>query len=143
MGGAYGGWSSITTLGNFTLNSYRDPNLKQTLENYKAIPEYLKNFDADQAAMTRYILGTISNIDRPLTPSQKGDQAVLYYLNKRTEEAVQFDRTCVINTKVPDIRRFAKMVQDVLDKNEFCVYGNADKINAEKALFQNLVNIQK
>jgi Zn-dependent M16 (insulinase) family peptidase len=143
MGGAYGGWSSISPLGTVTFNSYRDPNLKQTLDNYKGIPEYLKTFEADQKAMTRYILGTISSIDRPLTASQKGDQAVSCYFNKRTEQAVQSDRTCIIITKVADIRRFSKMMQDVLDKNEFCVYGNADKINSEKSLFQNLVNIQK
>jgi Zn-dependent M16 (insulinase) family peptidase len=143
MGGAYGGWSSISPLGTVTFNSYRDPNLKQTLDNYKGIPEYLKTFEADEKAMTRYILGTVSAIDRPLTASQKGDQAVSCYFNKRTEEAIQFDRTSIINTKVADIRRFSKMMQDVLDKNEFCVYGNADKINSEKSLFQNLVNIQK
>jgi len=143
MGGAYGGWSSISPLGTVTMNSYRDPNLKQTLDNFKGIPEYLKNFEADEKTMTRYILGTISSLDRPLTPSQKGDQAVGFYFNKRTEEAIQFDRACIINTKVSDIRRFSKMMQDVIDKNEFCVYGNADKINSEKALFQNLVTIQK
>ncbi|MCX6286323.1 MAG: insulinase family protein [Bacteroidetes bacterium] len=143
MGGAYGGWSSISPIGNITFNSYRDPNLKQTLENYKGIPEYLKSFDADDKAMTRYILGTVSSLDRPLTASQKGDQAFSYFFNKRTEQAIQDDRVAVISTKAADIKSFARMIQDVLDKNEFCVYGNADKINAEKALFQNLVNIQK
>jgi len=143
MGGAYGGWASISPLGSVTFNSYRDPNLKQTLDNYKGIPEYLKTFEADDKAMTRYILGTVSSIDRPLTASQKGDQAFSYYFNKRTEKAIQDDRTAVINTKAEDIKGFAKMIQDVLDKSEYCVYGNADKINADKSLFKNLVNIQK
>jgi presequence protease len=143
MGGAYGGWSTISPLGSVTFNSYRDPNLKQTLDNYKGIPEYLKTFEADDKAMTRYILGTVSSIDRPLTASQKGDQAFSYYFNKRTEKAIQDDRTAVINTRAADIKGFAKMIQDVLDKSEYCVYGNADKINADKALFKSLVNIQK
>ena len=143
MGGAYGGWSSVSPLGSITFNSYRDPNLKQTLDNYKGIPEYLKSFEADDKTMTRYIIGTISGIDRPLTASQKGDQAFSYYFNKRTEKAIQDDRTAIISTRAGDIKSFAKMIQDVLDKNEFCVYGNADKINAEKALFKDLVNIQK
>ncbi|MCX6281742.1 MAG: insulinase family protein [Bacteroidetes bacterium] len=143
MGGAYGGWSTISPIGNITFNSYRDPNLKQTLDNFKGIPEYLKSFEADDKEMTRYILGTVSSIDRPLTASQKGDQAFSYYFNKRTEKAIQDDRTAVIGTKAADIKAFAKMIQDVLDKNEFCVYGNSDKINADKVLFKNLVNIQK
>jgi len=143
MGGAYGGWSSISPLGNITFNSYRDPNLKQTIENYRGIPEYLKTFTADAKTMTRYIIGTVSGMDRPLTPSAKGDMAYNYYFNKRTEQALQADRTAVIATKASDIKTFVKMIQDVLDKDEFCAYGNADKINAEKALFLKLVNIQK
>ena len=143
MGGAYGGWSSISPIGNITFNSYRDPNLKQTLENFKGIPEYLKTFEADDKAMTRYVIGTVSGLDRPLTASQKGDQAFNMYFNKRTEQAIQADRTAVINTKAADIKTFSKMIQDVLDKNEFCVYGNADKVNAEKGLFKEVLNIQK
>ena len=143
MGGAYGGWSSISPVGNITFNSYRDPNLKQTLDNYKGIPEYLKTFTADNKAMTRYIIGTVSGLDRPLTASQKGDQAFGYYFNKRTEAALQADRVAVINTKATDIKTFKKMIEDVLGKNDFCVYGNADKINAEKSLFKSVVNIQK
>ena len=143
MGGAYGGWSSISPVGNITFNSYRDPNLKQTLENFKGIPEYLKTFEADDKAMTRYVIGTVSGLDRPLTASQKGDQAFNMYFNKRTEQAIQADRTAVINTKAADIKTFSKMIQDVLDKNEFCVYGNADKVNAEKGLFKEVLNIQK
>ncbi len=143
MGGAYGGWSSISPLGSLTFNSYRDPNLEQTLENYKGVPEYLKTFEADKKAMTRYIIGTVSALDRPLTVSQKGEQAFSLFFNKRTEQDMQNDRTAVISTKAADIKTYVKMMQDVLDKNAFCVYGNADKINANKALFKEVVNIQK
>ena len=143
MGGAYGGWSAISPTGGVTFNSYRDPNLKQTLDNYKGIPEYLKSFEADDKTMTRYIIGTISGMDRPLTASAKGDQAFQYFFNKRTEQAMQADRSAIIGTKAADIKTFSKMMQDVLDKNIYCVYGNAEKLNAEKTLFKELVNIQK
>jgi Zn-dependent M16 (insulinase) family peptidase len=143
MGGAYGGWSTVSPLGTVTFNSYRDPNLKKTLENYKGIPAYISSFEADDKAMTRYIIGTISSMDRPLTPSARGDQAYNYYFNKRTEQAIQADRTAILGTKAADVKSFSKMFQDVLDKNDICVYGNADKINADKDLFKTVVTIQK
>ena len=75
LGGAYGGWATFSPTGLAYFASYRDPHLKETLNNYNNTVGYLKNFNADDKAMTRYIIGTISGLDRPLTPSGKGDLA--------------------------------------------------------------------
>jgi presequence protease len=143
MGGAYGGWSSISSYGTATFNSYRDPNLKETLENYAGIPAYLEGLEADETEMTRYIIGTIAGIDSPLTPSQKGERAVNYYFTGTTKEKLQKDRQEVINTTLDQVKGYAKMMQDVLDQKAYCVYGNADKIEANKALFKSIVNLEK
>ncbi len=143
IGGAYGGFSSISPGGNFTFNSYRDPNLGSTIENFGATPGYLSGFDADRQSMTRYIIGTISEMDSPLTPSQKGDQAVSLFLSQRTVEEVQSDRDAVLSTTPQDIRGFSKLVADVLDQNAVCVYGNAERLTTERALFKSLVKIDR
>jgi len=143
MGGAYGGWSNISSNGTVTFNSYRDPNLKETLENYAGIPEYLSTFETDEKGMTRYIIGTISNLDNPLTPSQKAERAVLYYFNGISKEDLQRDREEVLSTTVEDIAGFSGMTQDILDQKAYCVYGNADKIEKDKKLFEHLVKLEK
>jgi presequence protease len=143
IGGAYGGFSQFGLTGNATFNSYRDPNLKETIDNYNATPDYLSKFEADSTAMLRYIIGTISGMDSPLTPSQKGDQAYMHYFNKRTKEDVQRDRDAVLSTRVDDIRGFSKLVKDVLNQGDVCVYGNEEKIKANEQLFMNLVKIEK
>ncbi|MCX6304514.1 MAG: insulinase family protein [Bacteroidetes bacterium] len=143
IGGAYGGFSSIAPGGNFTFNSYRDPNLGSTIENYGNTPEYLSAFSADPQSMTRYIIGTISEMDSPLTPSQKGDQAVSMFLSQRTLEEVQHDRNAVLSTTPEDIRGFSKLVADVLNQNAFCVYGGAERLTTDQALFNSLVKIDR
>ncbi|MEI6455203.1 MAG: insulinase family protein [bacterium] len=143
IGGAYGGWSSFSMTGTVTFNSYRDPNLKETILNYDATPEYLSAFKADQKAMTRYIIGTIAGIDSPLTASEKGELAVTYYFNKRKPEAIQSDREAVLSTTPEDIRGFAPLVKKVLDQKSICVYGNEEIITKEKELFKNLVKIDR
>ena len=143
IGGAYGGYSSVSPNGSFTFNSYRDPNLKETLENYKSTVEYLRKFDADNKNMTRYIIGTIARIDQPMTPSQKGAQAASGYFTKRNQEDLQRDRDEILSTTAADIRGFSEMVKDILDQNVICVYGNAEKINQEKDLFNNLIKLEK
>jgi len=135
IGGAYGGYSNISPTGTFMLSSYRDPNLKLTIDNYNATPDYLTKFNVDNDAMTRFIIGTISGIDMPQTPQQKGSSAVVYYFSKRSLADIQKDRDDILSTKVADINGFAKMVKDVLDQKAICVYGSKDKISAEKDSF--------
>lgn len=141
MGGAYGGFSVFNPAGMVTFRSYRDPNLKETIENYRGIPEYLSEFSTDETSMTRYIIGTIAGLDEPLTASQKGNQAVTYYFTRQTQADLQRDRDEILSTTVDDIKGFAQMTRDILNQNNYCVYGNAEKIEREKALFENLVKL--
>ncbi|MGM0407893.1 MAG: insulinase family protein [Bacteroidota bacterium] len=143
MGGAYGGWARFAPSGNAFFASYRDPNLKETLENYDAAPEFLAGFDADETAMTRFIIGTISNIDRPTTASQRGWMAVNNYFTKSTKEELEQERNAILNTTLEDIKSYEKMIKDIMDQDVICVYGNDQKIKAHKDLFKEIKHITK
>jgi Zn-dependent M16 (insulinase) family peptidase len=142
LGGAYGGWARFSPTGLAYFASYRDPHLKETLNNYDKIVEYLKNFNADDKAMTRYIIGTVSDLDRPLTPSGKGDLAVRRYLQGETKQFVQNIRDEVLATSASDIQSMSKVVKDVIEEKAYCVYGNEDKIKSEKDLFKEVVPLK-
>jgi Zn-dependent M16 (insulinase) family peptidase len=143
IGGAYGGFCGFTPNGNTYFASYRDPNLKETLQNFDSTTVYLGKFKADSTTMTRYIIGTISNLDQPGTPSDRGTIAMRYYFEKTTEEMLNTERKAVLSTSAEDIRGMKKMVQDILQQNEFCVYGSEAKINENKLLFDKIIQIGK
>ncbi|MCX6271458.1 MAG: insulinase family protein [Bacteroidetes bacterium] len=143
IGGAYGGSCSINPSGAVSFQSYRDPNLKETLDNYTGTVDYLNKLDIDGPTMNRYIIGTISNIDRPQTPSDQGETAINYYFSKRSREDLQKDRNAILSCKPQDIRAFSKMISDVLSQSYYCVYGNADKLKAKKDLFTELIPTEK
>ena len=143
IGGAYGGFSSISKNGTINLSSYRDPNLKETLDNFKGISEYLAQFNADSTDMTRYIIGTIASMDSPLTPSEKGDQAFRNYFENVSREDVQSDREAVLSATADDLRKMSDEIARVLDQQVWCVYGNDEKINQNKTLFKDLVRLQQ
>ena len=67
-GGAYGCMSGFKRSGESFFVSYRDPHLGRTLEVYQGIPGYIRDFQADEREMTKYIIGTISGKDVPQTP---------------------------------------------------------------------------
>jgi presequence protease len=143
IGGAYGGFCNIIKNGTICLASYRDPNLSETLNNYKGAVDYLNKFEADSTTMTRYIIGTIANLDSPLTPSEKGELAFKRSFENVTPEEVQADRDAVLATTAADIRGMSSVIAKILDQKVYCVYGSNEKIKENKTLFKNLVTLQK
>lgn len=143
IGGAYGAFASFGRSGNMFFGSYRDPNIKESLNVYDKAYEYLRNFDADSREMTKYIIGTISSLDTPLTPSLKSERAISYYLSNITKEDIQKERDEVLSCTKEDIREFANMIKDCMDQNYICVLGNSIKIKENKELFNELVDVFK
>ena len=84
-GGAYGCGGAFGRGGNACISSYRDPNVGRTLEVYRGIGDYVRNFEADERQMTKYIIGTISELDVPMNPSAKGQTSESAWFNGITE----------------------------------------------------------
>jgi Zn-dependent M16 (insulinase) family peptidase len=140
-GGAYGCMNSFSRNGNVYFTSYRDPNLKKTLDTYDNIYSYLSTFDTDDREMNKYIIGTISNFDRPLTPSSKGNKALSAYISNISYEDFVKEREEVLNTTKEDIRKNADLVKSVLKQNNICVVGNENELEKNKEIFNELINL--
>lgn len=140
-GGAYGCMNNYMRNGDTYFVSYRDPNLSATNEIYDGIPEYLANFTADERDMTKYIIGTISEMDTPLNPSAKGARSMTAYLQEMTYEDIQQERNEVIGATEEDIRSLKDLIAAALSDQAFCVIGNEDNLKSEKELFRELKNL--
>ncbi len=140
-GGAYGCMNGYMRNGDTYFVSYRDPNLSATNEIYDRIPEYIGSFEADERDMTKYIIGTISDMDTPLNPSAKGAHSMTAYLQGMTYEDIQKEREQVIGASPEDIRSLEGLVASVLEDQAFCVIGNEENLNSEKELFFELKNL--
>ena len=94
--------------------SYRDPNLVETLNVYKELPQYLREFTLTDREMRKYIIGTMSSLDLPMTPALRGPRAMgMYFSGAKLEDKVEF-RKQVIACKPEDIVALADVVEPVL-----------------------------
>lgn len=141
QGGAYGSWFSTSDDGYWCFASYRDPNLERTLDVYSKAADYCENFSADDDAILKYIIGTLSGEDRPLTVKQEGGIAVRRYLTGITFDEVQKERNEILNCTVEDIRGFAKDLRFLIKTGAVCVLGSQDKIQENKHLFKNIIKL--
>lgn len=141
MGGAYGCMTNITRSGNLFFVSYRDPNLKETIEVYDKVSQFVQGFDCDDREMLKYIIGTISKLDAPLTPSMKGATAVDNYFMGISHEDIQKTRDDVLATTTSRIQELAKLFEDTMKQDYICVQGNEDKIKANESIFNQVLTL--
>ena len=134
-GGAYGCMNGYMKNGDTYFVSYRDPNLEKTNEIYDGIPAYIEQFTADERDMTKYIIGTISDMDVPMNPSTKGDRSMAAYLQNISYEEIQKERDQVIGATQEDIRGLRDMIASVLAENNLCVVGNEETLQASEGMF--------
>ncbi|MGE9881860.1 insulinase family protein [Blautia obeum] len=139
-GGAYGCMSNFNRIGEGYFVSYRDPNLKRTIEVYEGIVDYLKNFTVSDRDMTKYIIGTISNIDQPMTPATKGERSMNLYMNKVSADMIREERSQILDATQDDIRALYRVVEAVLKADQLCVVGSEDKIEENKELFKTVTS---
>ncbi len=137
-GGAYGCMNSYSRTGDMYLTSYRDPNLRNTLDIYKGAAEYLRNFDPDERDMTKYIIGTISDMDVPLTPRARGSRSMGAYLAHDKYEFIQKERDEILTSGKEEIRSLADYVESVVGDGYVCVLGGEEIIEKEKDLFDHV-----
>jgi hypothetical protein len=113
----------------------------ETYEIYKNAPEYVRNFDANDRDMTKYIIGAISKLDAPFTPSAEGSFSYVAYLMGLDDEALQRERDEVLSADVETIRSLAPYVEAATDGGIICAIGDENKIEAAGESFKEIVSI--
>ncbi|QSX08677.1 insulinase family protein [Alkalibacter rhizosphaerae] len=141
QGGAYGAFFSVGRTGSLFMGSYRDPNLKNTLDVFDRAGEYLKNFKADRSTMDKYIIGTMSGLDTPMTPNMKGAFATGNLFRNVDDALLQKERLAILECSVEDVVGAAEIVEDAMKQNHFCVLGDEQKIKKEKDLFGEIIQV--
>ena len=138
-GGAYGCMCNFSGIdGNAYFVSYRDPNLRATKKVYESAADFVHNFDANEREMTKYIIGTMSVIDTPLSPAAKGARSLGAYMTGTTFDMIQKERDQILGVTVEQIRALDELIACIGKSEYFCVIGNENKIEEDKDLFTNI-----
>lgn len=140
-GGAYGCMCSFGRTGESYFVSYRDPNLKKTVEIYEAAGKAIAEFAADERTMTQYIIGAVSELDMPMNPAAKGLYGLSAYMTGLSAERLQRERDEVLNAQPEDIRRLGAYIDAFMADDFLCAVGNAAHIKAESGMFGKTENL--
>lgn len=140
QGGAYGATARFELNGLGVFASYRDPQLVKSLEAYKDLAAWLKTAAFPERELNKYVIGTISGMDTPLTNTMRIDKAAAQYLKNVPDALRQRIRSEVLAVTNSDLQKLGNVVEDMLSDGLICVVGGKQPIEANKELFNNIVN---
>ena len=107
-GGAYGGGAGFDSdSGTFRFYSYRDPRLRETLDDFDNSLQWLQQTKNDPESLKEAILSVISAIDRPGSPAGEARRAFHDGLHGRTAEQRRLFRSRVLQVSSDELRRVA------------------------------------
>ena len=133
MGGAYGGFARFSeNSGRFVYMSYRDPNLKATLDIYDKGHEALATSEITDEVLLQSIIGAVGELDSPMTAEQKGFASLSQYLSGETASERQKYRDEVLDTRGPDFKDFANRLAAVKKTGVSVVFGSQAALDDAK-----------
>ncbi|MCR5650520.1 MAG: insulinase family protein [Lachnospiraceae bacterium] len=141
LGGAYGCMSGFSRNGNMFFVSYRDPHLKHTLKVFDEAAEFVKKFKVSKRDMNKFIIGTISDLDTPLTPKAEGLRSLGAYMSRVTFEELQEERDSILSCSQKSIRELAQYLELTMKDDVICVVGSEEKIDENSKLFGEVRNL--
>ena len=87
--------------------------------------------------MTKYILGTINELDQPKTNMDKLNAAINKFYKNISDESVIRQRQEILQTTAQDIRDCYELLKLITCEN-ICTIGNEQKIKANKEYFEHI-----
>lgn len=141
LGGAYGCMNNFNRAGGGYFVSYRDPNLENTIKVYEDAAEYIRTMELDDRTILQFIIGTLSDIDIPMTPATRGEFSLRALMTNVTDEDNQRERDEILGITEEIIHGLGAYIDAIMSYNCLCVVGNAEAIDHAGDLFGTITEL--
>jgi Zn-dependent M16 (insulinase) family peptidase len=120
------------------LVSYRDPNISRTLQVYKQVGVFLKNFVASDKVLTGYKIGALSDLEPYIDTDSLGAENYLKYLTGLTPSVRQSMKDSLLDATQESIQAIGELMHDGFDSlGSSVVLGNSVSIQ-DKTYFDTI-----
>ena len=106
----------------------------ETYDIFKNAYKFVENFECSDRNMTKYIIGTMAQIDAPTTPVAEGISHMARYFMGVTDEQIQRERDKILSTDRDAIRALT-------DSGIICAIGGESRIEENKDNFKDVLAI--
>lgn len=142
-GGAYGQGISLSTGGIMSLSSYRDPNLKETVDVYNGLAAWLRAADFTPVELERIIIGSLNKFDPVISPYEVD----LIMLERRysglDEKRLGRLKSEAMSTKLSNLHEAADWLEQTIAQGSICVVGDEANLRASGLNFDQLTRLKR
>jgi len=122
--------------------SFRDPKLAETETVYGGTGTYVRETELNEEELNRYVIGTFSALERPMSPSGKAARSFHAYITGQTYADIEAERRAALDITIEQFHAVGDIMDSVFPQNYICAVGNAEKIQANKDMFSVIIPVE-
>jgi Zn-dependent M16 (insulinase) family peptidase len=131
-GGAYGTGFIVRKTGEIGFYSYRDPSPARSLEVYRNMGAFVKEFAASGADITGFIISSIADTEPLLAPAQQGRMADGEWFEAYSYADAMAERQQLLNATAAELAKWVPALEALRQQGPVCVVRYADALESCK-----------
>ena len=139
--GAYGAWNSFSRNGLWTLQTYRDPNLKKSFDIFSESVDFMKNETFNMEKLKPAIIGSLKSFYKDRSVSGKTGLITTLYLSDLNWEDYMKTKREILETKPENFQKINQVLSLALKESRKAVSGNHEKIKKEAPFLKKVLPI--
>ena len=137
-GGAYGCQMSVLPNQSWTMSSYRDPNVKRTIEAFRSASSWLKDLELGEQELLNYKIGAVAGYDRTPKIYVQAKRMDSWYLRQEEPQVRAKVREGLLKASEEDLKNRRQAMESFAGEGTVCVLGNRAKIEEAAGQFDNV-----
>ena len=137
-GGAYGCQMSVLPNQSWTMSSYRDPNVKRTIEAFRNTSSWLKDLELGEQELLNYKIGAVAGYDRTPKTYVQAKRMDSWYLRQEEPQVRAKVREGLLKASEEDLKNRRQAMESFAGEGTVCVLGNRAKIEEAAGQFDNV-----
>lgn len=137
-GGAYGCQMSVLPNQSWAMSSYRDPNVKRTIEAFRSASSWLKDLELGEQELLNYKIGAVAGYDRTPKTYVQAKRMDSWYLRQEEPQVRVKVREGLLKASEEDLKNRRQAMESFAGEGTVCVLGNRAKIEEAAGQFDNV-----
>ncbi len=139
--GAYGCGAAQNPAMRLDMYSYRDPQIKSTLDTFSKAGEFLSTLSLSDRAVEDYIISVIRKLDNPQLPRSIAYLETVRTLLGRDDEDIRRERDELLSATLGDLNSIGKALDECSKDASYCTVGNAENIRLNSQLYDEIITL--
>lgn len=142
-GGAYGCRMSVAPNKSWTMSSYRDPNVKRTIDIFRDVSRWLEALEVGEQELLNYKIGAVAGYDRIPKTYEQAKRMDSWYLRQEEPKNRAKVRERLLKASEEELKNRSQVFERLGKDGTVCVLGNKERIKEAEDQFDSVTALME